>query len=123
MSKFIHNLKQKTDAQKKRFALLCSVAITGLALVAFAFAFFAEYHDYADSRTEAAKKEGTLSKISKSYNEYKKSFDESPLAQQMEDAQFVQKDVSSSTATSTTTTAGMTASTTSASSSANRTTN
>lgn len=100
MSKFITKLRQKSEAQRKRFAFACSIVITAAALIVFILVFFNEFHEYADGRAGDPKQEGSFSNISKSYNSYKKTFDDSPLAQQMEDAKFYLDDTATTSATS-----------------------
>lgn len=116
MSKFIQNLKEKPVAQRKRFAIMCSVIAAGLTFIVCLMVFLSELNAYAKSDEKNAKDEGTLSKVSKSYNAYKKNFDDSDLAQRFDNAGFVQKDLASSTATST---AASTASSTATTSAAN----
>ncbi len=92
MSTFIQKIKEKPEAYRKRFALTLSGSFAAAAFIVFAILFLQNYGEYASAKALEPKKPSTLSKVSKSYNEYKKGFDESDLAKRMEGATF-SKDV------------------------------
>ncbi len=73
----------------------------------FLVLFLGDFSEYMDVKAQEPEKQGTFSKISDSYNEYKKAFDESELAKQMEGASFTQNpqnETTNATMTATTTT-------------------
>lgn len=90
MSNFIQNLKEKPESHRKRLALIISLSFTGLAFLIFLILFLGKFNEYSEMKSKQPKKESTFSEISKSYYEYKKSFDESDLAKQMEGSSFSQ---------------------------------
>jgi hypothetical protein len=118
MSNFIQNLRNRPLAYRKRFAFLLSAIVAGIAFCIFLIIFSSDFSDYADAKAKEPKGEGVFSKMSKSYNAYKKNFDDSPLAKQMEDASFVAHPGATSTpdsslATTSSSTSGTTYGTTS----------
>lgn len=88
-------------------AIISSTAAAGLVFIAFLVVFLGDFSQYLDVKAQEPEKKSELSKISESYREYKKSFDDSELAKQMEGASFTknpQNETTNATMTATTTT-------------------
>lgn len=99
MSNFIERLKHKSEEERRRIAFLSSAGIAGVVGVFFLVIFFGDVNRVNDANKNRPEQESMFSKFSNTYNSYKKDFEESPLAQQLESTTFVQR--GSSTATST----------------------
>lgn len=107
MSNFIQKLREKPEAHRKKVAIVFSTAVAGIVFVGFLILFLGDFSQYLDTKAQEPEKESELSKISESYKEYKKAFDESELAKQMEGASFTQNpqnETTNATMTATTTT-------------------
>lgn len=103
MSKFIQNLRRRSSSERKRLALAFSASVAGVAFLVFITLFIRDFNAYSDMKAAQPKTEGALSKVSKSYDEYKRTFDESDLAERMESIPFSKNDAMNATITATTT--------------------